>query len=511
MRTPRALALAAVVALAACNPPTVQPTGPGTGKGGGGGVGAAPGTAGSSGTPGSGGGGGAGGAKMDGPGFGFGVPDGGGAPPSMPPPGTVPPGGGEGNACAARTTKAEQVPVDLLVLFDTSGSMEALAGTRTKLVTARDALLAFTRDTRSAGLGLGLQVFPYPMAPKECTADTQCPPSPGPLFPIPSRCAENEFCVGGTIPAGMPFRCLPTTGANRCPVGSTCRPGGVCTLSREGCTTPNMPCPGGRAGDMCRPAPRLCSNPGSDSCDLADYRAPLVPIAALPGNEAPFVQALMARVARGGTPTGAAVQGALAHLQMHQTANPGRRVALILTTDGIPTSCMPMTADGIAADIRRAAMGNPSIPTYVIGVFTMTEVAMARPTLETWATAGATGMPFVLTATDDLGQRLQDALNQIRGSALPCEFMIPPPMGGPIDYSKVNVQFTGGGAVNETIPYVERMDRCDPMRGGWYYDVNPTTGMPSRIIVCDASCKRFKTAPNASVSLAFGCKTEVIQ
>ena len=40
---------------------------------------------------------------------------------------------------------------------------------------------------------------------------------------------------------------------------------------------------------------------------------------------------------------------------------------------------------------------------------------------------------------------------------------------------------------------------------------NPATGMPSRIIVCDASCRRFKTAPNASVSLAFGCKTEVIQ
>jgi len=49
------------------------------------------------------------------------------------------------------------------------------------------------------------------------------------------------------------------------------------------------------------------------------------------------------------------------------------------------------------------------------------------------------------------------------------------------------------------------------MLGGWYYDVPPATGPPSRILVCPASCGRFKSAPDANVSLLFGCETQVIK
>jgi hypothetical protein len=48
------------------------------------------------------------------------------------------------------------------------------------------------------------------------------------------------------------------------------------------------------------------------------------------------------------------------------------------------------------------------------------------------------------------------------------------------------------------------------MRGGWYYDDPPATGKPTRILVCPASCSRFKGAPDAKVNLVFGCATQVI-
>ena len=108
-------------------------------------------------------------------------------------------------------------------------------------------------------------------------------------------------------------------------------------------------------------------------------------------------------------------------------------------------------------------------------------------------------------------KRLQEALAQIRGSALPCEFMIPAPSTGMLDYAKVNVRFKGSTTPEETIPYVQRIDRCDPMRGGWYYDVDPAVGTPSRIMICPTTCSQWKSDQSATVSLAFGCRTEIIQ
>jgi hypothetical protein len=49
------------------------------------------------------------------------------------------------------------------------------------------------------------------------------------------------------------------------------------------------------------------------------------------------------------------------------------------------------------------------------------------------------------------------------------------------------------------------------MRGGWYYDADPATGgTPTRIIVCEATCKKWKGDAMASVDLRVGCRTRVI-
>ena len=155
-----------------------------------------------------------------------------------------------------------------------------------------------------------------------------------------------------------------------------------------------------------------------------------------------------------------------------------------------------------------AQMDTPSILTYVIGVFSTEELASARPTLEMFATAGGTGTPYLLDANANLGMRLNEALAAIRGQSLPCEFTIPSGSGA-IDFGKVNVNLEVAGA-EQTVPYVESASGCDPTRGGWYYDVPPATAKPTRILVCPASCTRFKAAPDARVNLVFGCRTQVI-
>lgn len=75
-------------------------------------------------------------------------------------------------ACAAQTLKAERLPLDLLVMMDSSGSMldEVEAG-RSKWRAVADAMAAFFRDTASAGIGVGLHYFPQlePNVPAECS------------------------------------------------------------------------------------------------------------------------------------------------------------------------------------------------------------------------------------------------------------------------------------------------------------------------------------------------------
>jgi hypothetical protein len=439
------------------------------------------------------GGGGAGG----GPGAG-GSPNGGFGLPVADAAASVPDSAGSApSACAQSKVGAQQVQVDLLILLDNSTSMRTAAGTRSKWVTAQSALVAFVMDPASAGLGVGLSFFPHPPPTQACTTDAGCPSG---------DCFANDYCRGGVELTN--YLCFPAGLPNRCPLGGTCGPGGLCAIGKQPCHQLDVPC-SGIPNDICRREARICATDAEDSCQVADYQQPSVSIAALPGNQANLVGAINARAPYGGTPTGVALRGAYQHVRAHLAANPGRRVAVILATDGVPTGdCVPADPPGIAADIQMAHMGAPSVLTYVIGVFSADELARARPTLEMFATAGGTGTPYLLDANANLGMRLNEALATIRGQSLPCEFTIPPGTGT-IDFGKVNVTLDAGGP-EQTVPYVESASRCDPMRGGWYYDVSPATGKPTRILVCPASCSRFKSAPDAKVNLVFGCATQVI-
>jgi hypothetical protein len=345
------------------------------------------------------------------------------SPGSRPPPFTLPPEAPgsvrrdaaaapnlfDAGGCVSESHEATRLPVDLLLLLDVSSSMAdpVAGGTESKWQIIQAALVAFLRDTRSAGLQVGLQFFP---------------------------------------------------------LGS--------------------------------------------SCALADYQKLAVNFVELPTVLPALAAALHGQNVRlnFGTPTGMALAGAHEALRLRLRSLPPRRAALLLLTDSEPTACTPLLIDEVAAPVGEARAMNPSVATYVIGVFTPAELVRAKDTVEKLAMVGGTSA-FVLEAGIDLSARLSEVLDQIRDLGVPCEFDIPQPRQHILDFGRVNVRFSSATGAQE-IPYVRGAGRCDSHRGGWYYDFDPTIGAkPSRVVTCPATCRAFKADRAARVDLMFGCRT----
>jgi len=82
--------------------------------------------------------------------------------------------------------------------------------------------------------------------------------------------------------------------------------------------------------------------------------------------------------------------------------------------------------------------------------------------------------------------------------------------GGTLEYEReVNVTLTNGKE-KTFVYYVTDEAGCDPRTGGWYYDIKPSVGTPTKIIACPTTCSAFQAAPNgASVSIELGCLTVI--
>jgi len=290
---------------------------------------------------------------------------------------------------------------------------------------------------------------------------------------------------------------------------------GRCILTGRDCFDTSRDCDGGPAGDACKPLPRLCR--GYElGCGEGKYLKPIVDFLPLPAQAAALNQRLLYTPPAGLTPMGPAVAGSLMALKARLAASQAsgstpHRGVLLLVTDGLPDKvCIPSTASGIADLMAGALAAKPSISTYVVGVFGDADLATAQPALEEMATKGGTKAPYIVKTAADFVTVFQTTLDEIRGRALPCEFAIPAMSKGPLDYDRMNLKFKGA-AGEEDVLYVTSAQACDPQRGGWYYDADPAAGQtPSRVIVCEATCKRFKADSTASVDVRYGCKTRRI-
>ena len=96
------------------------------------------------------------------------------------------------------------------------------------------------------------------------------------------------------------------------------------------------------------------------------------------------------------------------------------------------------------------------------------------------------------------------ALDGIRRSALACNYDIPAPKSGDIDYRAVNVTFSEGGSRPETFFYVASADDCDLSAAhAWYYD-DPNA--PKQVVLCPQTCQLVSAASDGNMDVTFGCK-----
>lgn len=209
-------------------------------------------------------------------------------------------------ACAATKTTAKQLPLDMYIMLDKSGSMrvEKCADGRTRWDAVTSALEAFFQSGAS---GTSVAIGYFPMLYGTCKA------------------ANNPSCA----------------------LDSDCAPCGRCVSDYGG---------------------KVCENGGLDnSCTIADYTTPSVDFSLLPGAAGVLSQDIDEQKVVGATPTSAALSGALAHCKTWGTAHPDHVTIALLATDGEPTLCDTSLAN-INAIAKAGASGTPKILTYVIGV-----------------------------------------------------------------------------------------------------------------------------------------------
>lgn len=395
--------------------------------------------------------------------------------------------------CVAQVQQGQPTPVDMYIMLDASGSMtEPVSSGTSKWEAVANAIAGFVRADASVGLGVGLQFFPLilPGTPSSCTTNAEC----GAAGPC-----ELNVCAQD----GAAIYCVD---ASDCPSGVDCVPiAGHCSL------TPNYLCP--RLGSNCfAPAKGKCVDftrecVNATDCDAQDYANPAVPITTLPDGASAIVDAMVARVPSGLTPTAPALRGAIDQAKTWAEAHPDHEVVAVLATDGLPTACTPTDIPTIAFIATAGLEATPSIRTFVIGVSSPGDLD-SPDNLAAIADSGGTGSPLFVDASADVTAQFLDALNSIRHTVLTCEFQIPAaPTGQMLDYSKVNLQFTEGTTTRD-LGHVTTADLCAATTDGWYYDNDPSTGgTPTKIVVCPSVCTDFKASTDGVVNLEIGCAT----
>jgi Mg-chelatase subunit ChlD len=415
--------------------------------------------------------------------------------------------GDVGEECAGDLIEAERVPLDMYVMLDVSGSMLAPTEgdvTITKWQAVSRALSDFVSDDGSAGIGVGLQVFPIRRdeAATSCSSDEEC----GSFGP----CA-NRGCW--PLQDGMLYSCLDD---QHCSILQSCVVIGECandaTYVCNAETTTN--CGGGFGA--CAVPPSVCFAAGD--CRPATYATPLAEIAELPAAAPALLDVINAAMPDpdGLTPTGPALAGAIEQASAWATAHPDHRVVAVLATDGMPTLeaqdmlCQPITSPEQLAAVSQIAAagraGQPPVSTFVIGVIGSDDTS-APATLDAIASEGGTERAFIVDTQGDVASQFRDALNQIRASGLSCDLLVPQADAGKtVDYDLVNVVFDDGSGQAE-LSYVAESASCDDTTGGWYFDKDPDAGdIPEHILVCPATCAKFGAADRGSVQIKLGCE-----
>ena len=139
-------------------------------------------------------------------------------------------------------------------------------------------------------------------------------------------------------------------------------------------------------------------------CNSDDYALPAVAFATLPGVGTQLGQSLDQQRMSGGTPMVPMLEGVVKYARSWSTANPQRRVVIVLATDGIPDdSCIAPAPGSLANTIAnvvkvagQAVATAPKIKIFVVGVGT------ELTALNQISQAGGTGTAILVDTSKDI-------------------------------------------------------------------------------------------------------------
>jgi hypothetical protein len=229
-----------------------------------------------------------------------------------------------------------------------------------------------------------------------------------------------------------------------------------------------------------------------DSCN--GYNTPRNPAdVALPDTAGKLLGALSGVQPDGGTPTAAAIAGAVAYAKtLKASLTDNGQVVVALATDGEPTACGQM--NGAKAAAAKSVIDK--VPVYVIGV------GSSVNNLDQIAMSAQTNGGKSILVQNDVATNLNKAMADIKGKSLGCGLQLPAATDGkPVDYGKVNLTFTNNNGATQTVPHSQGCTSPD----GWTY--TPSESAPTGIELCSAVCSSVKTNDKGSVGVVLGCAT----
>jgi len=236
------------------------------------------------------------------------------------------------------------------------------------------------------------------------------------------------------------------------------------------------------------------------SCMASDYAKADVPIAPLSSNASAITASMAAHAPLTNTPTLPAIQGGIQFVAAYASAHPENKVVLVLATDGEPSGCSSSVTN-VSAAAAAGLMGTPSVETYVIGV------GSNLTNLDAIAVAGGTKKAFLI-GDANVQQELLTALTTIQGDVLPCQYSVPVPQKGDLDFGKVNVIFTpGSGGAQQEFQKAAGAAACTTGGNLWYYD---NEAAPTQILLCPETCTRVAADGMAKVDIVLDCKETVV-
>lgn len=112
------------------------------------------------------------------------------------------------DGCVGEGFEGESIPLDIYVMFDTSGSMLNDVGGRTRLRAVQDAAAEFLRDPASQGIGVGIGYFGFqPIGSTSCESASYREPD--------VRVSTDHEAVIASLESRMPTGETPTAAALR--------------------------------------------------------------------------------------------------------------------------------------------------------------------------------------------------------------------------------------------------------------------------------------------------------